>query len=86
MAASLHANILNVVKVSAPGVRFCTMEVNFYTPGVKKGDGIDVYQVCGNGTWDHVEVVEVRDDHVVVKLNKLSTLCFLRITNARASK
>lgn len=77
-AAALGGNILNVVNIQA-NVSFETASVNFYMPGVKTGQNIQVYQY-DNGQWTNVNVTEIRDDHVVVDMTSLGVLAFIQIS------
>ena len=79
LASNLGARLINVVANKAPGVRFKKMQVVFYMPGVRKGDPIAVYQMNCKGSWDSLEVNEVRDDHVTVTMYRTGTLAFVRL-------
>lgn len=76
-AASLGGNVLNVVNMYS-NVSFATASVNFYMPGVKTGENIQVYQYV-NGQWVSLNVSEIRDDHVVVDMTSLGVLAFIQI-------
>lgn len=76
-AAALGGNVLNVVKIQA-NVSFGTASVNFYMPGVKTGENIQVYQYA-DGQWNSVNVAEIRDDHVVVDMTSLGVLAFIQV-------
>ncbi len=73
-AASVGGKVLNVARIDA-SVYFDTATVNFYMPGVKTGQNIQVYQ------YD-VAVAEVREDHVVVDMTSLGVLAFVEIPAA----
>ena len=77
-AAALGGKVLNVVQVSASVKNFKTARVNFYTKGVTAGQNIMVIQMV-NGRWSEIDVVEIREDHVVVDMTSLGTLAFLEI-------
>lgn len=74
-AASLGGKVLNVAQIKA-SVSFETASVNFYMPGVKAGQNIQVYQLV-KGQWSQVTVSEIREDHVVVNMTSLGTLAFI---------
>lgn len=76
-AASLGGSVLNVVNMYS-NVSFATASVNFYMPGVKTGENIQVYQYV-NGQWVSLSVSEIRDDHVVVDMTSLGVLAFIQI-------
>lgn len=77
-AQSVGGNVLNVVKISAPGVNFSNAEVGFRVEGVKAGDQIRVYKAV-EGDWQEVEVVEVSDNNVKVKLDSVGIFNFVKI-------
>ncbi|MDE7017562.1 MAG: hypothetical protein K2P65_08310 [Lachnospiraceae bacterium] len=76
-AATLGGKVLNVARINA-GVSFDTATVNFYMPGVKAGNNIQVYQLV-DGQWTSVTVSEVRADHVVVDMTSLGTIAFIEV-------
>lgn len=76
-AAALGGQVLNVVNMQA-NVSFGTATVNFYMPGVKTGQNIQVYRYA-NGQWIGMNVAEVRDDHVVVDMNSLGVVAFIQV-------
>lgn len=76
-AASLGGKVLNVVNIQA-NVSFGTASVNFYMPGVKTGEKIQVYRYA-NGQWTSLNVAEVRDDHVVVDMTSLGVFAFIQV-------
>lgn len=76
-ATALGGSVLNVVNIQA-NVSFGTASVNFYMPGVKTGENIQVYQYA-NGQWNSVKVSEIRDDHVVVDMTSLGVLAFIQV-------
>lgn len=59
-------------------VRFPAHEagVNFYMPGIEAGDTVTAVQFT-DGIWTDVEVVEVRTDHVLLKLTRSGVVAFL---------
>lgn len=74
-AVALGGKVLNVARIKA-SVSFETASVNFYMPGVKSGQNIQVYQLV-NGQWSQLTVSEIREDHVVVNMTSLGTLAFI---------
>lgn len=82
-AASVGGTVLNVVKIDA-SVFFDTATVNFYMPGIKTGQNIQVYQYdTASEQWSGVAVAEVRDDHVVVDMTSLGMLAFIEVPAAK---
>lgn len=77
-AAGLNGKVLNVVRISASINGFRTAQVNFYMKGVTAGQDIKVFQIS-NGRWLEVDVIEIRDDHVVVEMTSLGTLAFVEM-------
>lgn len=77
-AAGLNSKVLNVVRVSASINGFQTAQVNFYMKGVTAGQNIKVFQIV-NGRWLEVDVIEIREDHVVVEMTSLGTLAFIEM-------
>lgn len=81
-AASIGGRVLNVARIDA-SVYFDTATVNFYMPGVKTGQNVQVYQYdYVSGSWVGVAVAEVRDDHVVVDMTSLGILAFIEVPAA----
>ena len=81
-AASVGGKVLNVARIDA-SVYFDTATVNFYMPGVKTGQNIQVYQYdYTSGQWTGVAVAEVREDHVGVDMTSLGVLAFVEIPAA----
>ncbi|MCM1175486.1 MAG: hypothetical protein NC341_10605 [Blautia sp.] len=76
-AASLGGSVLNVVNIQA-NVSFGKASVNFYMPGVKAGQKIQVYQYV-KGQWASVDVAEIRDDHVTVDMTSLGVFAFIQV-------
>ena len=81
LANSLGGKVLNVATIKA-SVSFNTATVNFYAKGVKAGQNIKVYQYV-NGSWEEIEVTEIRDDHVVVNMKSLGTIAFIELPAAQ---
>lgn len=77
-AETLEGTILNVVKIDAKVKNFQTATVNFYMKGVVAGQNIKVFQLV-KGEWVEVDVVEIREDHVVVDMTSLGTLAFIEV-------
>ncbi|MCM1039919.1 MAG: hypothetical protein NC314_13600 [Roseburia sp.] len=80
-AAALGGTVLTVSRIGA-SVSFDTATVNFYMPGVKTGNNVQVYQLV-DGQWNSLNVAEVRDDHVVVDLTSLGTFAFIEVPAAQ---
>lgn len=78
-AAVLGGKVMNVVTTGSNVMgKFGTATVNFYMPGVKAGQFIEVYQLV-NGQWVKMTVAEIRADHVVVNLTQHGTLAFIEV-------
>ncbi|MDE6318482.1 MAG: hypothetical protein K2M22_01975 [Lachnospiraceae bacterium] len=77
-AAKLGGRLLTVARVKASVSGFRTAQVNFYMKGVRAGQNIKVFQIS-NGRWLEVDVIEIRDDHVVVEMTSLGTLAFIEM-------
>ncbi|MBQ8878034.1 MAG: hypothetical protein IJ029_04840 [Lachnospiraceae bacterium] len=78
-ATALSGKVMNVVTTSSNVVgKFGTATVNFYMPGVKAGQLIEVYQLV-KGEWVKLTVAEIRADHVVVNLTQHGTLAFIEV-------
>lgn len=77
-AASLGGDVLNVVNVQGGIASGKTASVNFYMPGVKTGENIQVYYYADK-QWNSFNVTEVRDDHVVVDMTKTGVLAFIQV-------
>lgn len=77
-AAGLGGTVLNVVRINASVNGFRTAGVNFYMKGIKAGQNIKVFQIV-NGRWLEVDVLEIREDHVVVEMTSLGTLAFVEM-------
>lgn len=77
-AVNLGGKVLNVARIKA-GVSFETAAVNFYMPGVRAGQSIQVYQLV-SGQWNQLTVSEIREDHVIVNMTSNGTLAFIDVT------
>ena len=77
-ANALGGTALNVVDISAPGVNFADAEVGFYVAGVKAGDNVAVYQAV-KGEWVAVEVAEVSNNSVKIKMSSAGIYCFIKL-------
>ena len=77
-ADTLGGKVLTVTRVKASVSGFKTAQVNFYMKGIKTGQNIKVFQI-NNGRWLEVDVIEIRDDHVVVEMTSLGTLAFVEM-------
>lgn len=78
LANSLGGTPLNVIDISAPGVNFADAEVGFYVAGVQAGDNIAVCQAV-QGVWTPVEVLEVSNNNVKIKMNSTGIFCFIKL-------
>ncbi len=83
-AVSLSGTVLNVAQVKASITGFNTARVNFYLKGIKSGQNIKVYQLV-DGEWVELNIVEIREDHVVVDMTSLGTLAFMEIPVVEAA-
>ena len=70
--------VLTVARVKASVSGFRITQVNFYMKGIKAGQNIKVFQI-DNGRWLEVDVIEVRDDHVIVEMTSTGTLAFVEM-------
>lgn len=77
-AAALGGRVLTVAHVKASVSGFRTARVNFYLKGIKAGQNIKAFQIV-NGRWLEVDVIEVRDDHVIVEMTSTGTLAFVEM-------
>ena len=78
LANSLGGTPLNVINISAPGVNFADAEVGFFVAGVRPGDNIAVCQAV-KGEWVPVEVTEVSNNSVKIKMNNTGIYCFIKL-------
>lgn len=76
-AVTVGGKVLNVARIKA-GISFETASVNFYMPGIKAGQNIQVYQLS-DGQWSQLTVTEIREDHVVVSMTSNGTLAFFEV-------
>lgn len=79
-ASALNGRVLNVVRINASISGFQTARVNFYMKGIRAGQNVKVFQKFG-GQWLEINLVEVREDHVVVDMTALGTLAFIEMPN-----
>ncbi|WP_155829426.1 hypothetical protein [Butyrivibrio sp. XPD2002] len=79
LAAGIGGTVKNVVETYAPGVRFSKAQVNFNVYCAKNGDIYKVYQMGPNGTWQEVQVDEVREGHVICTVYKAGTFAFIKM-------
>lgn len=77
-AESLGGRVLTATNIKASVSGFKTAQVNFYMKGVTAGQNIKVFQIV-NGRWLEVDVIEIREDHVVVEMTSLGTLAFIEM-------
>ncbi|MBP3475276.1 MAG: hypothetical protein J6K48_03025 [Lachnospiraceae bacterium] len=78
-AMSVGGSVLNVVEISAPGVNFSNAEVGFRVEGIKAGDQIKVYKAV-EGDWQEVEVVEISENSVTIKMDSVGIYNFVKIS------
>ena len=78
-AKAVGGSVLNVVNISAPGVNFKNAEVGFRVEGVKAGDNIKVYKAV-KGEWQEVEVVEISENSVTIKMDSVGIYNFVKIS------
>ena len=70
--------VLNVVKIGLPlGDGVGVVTTNFYMPGIAAGDEIAVLQYV-DGAWVETAVTEIREDHVVVNLERSGVIAFIK--------
>jgi hypothetical protein len=79
LAAQIGGVVKNVVETYAPGVRFGSCQVDFKVYGCKTGDDYRVYQMGANGTWQEVQVDEIRDGHILCTVYKTGTFAFIKM-------
>lgn len=75
-AAALGGTLLNVVKIDFPNVNYNLVTVNFYVKGLADGSKIAARQYV-DGAWIDVEVVEIREEHVVLNLKNKGAIAFI---------
>ena len=79
LAAQVGGSVKYVVETYAPGVRFSKCQVDFKVYGCKNGDVYKVYQLNSKGTWNEVQVDEVREGHVICTVSKAGTFAFIKM-------
>lgn len=77
-AHAIGGTVLNVVDITAPGVNFTEAGVGFYVEGIKAGDKVVVYQAV-KGEWKALEVTEVSDNRVTIKMDSVGIYCFIKL-------
>lgn len=77
-AAAIGGTLMNVVKVDFPGANYKVATINFYVKDLAAGTKIAVKQLV-NGVWVDVQVVEVREDHVVLNLTNSGAVAFVAL-------
>ena len=77
-AKAVGGTVLNVVDISAPGVNFKNAEVGFRVEGIKAGDNVKVYKAV-KGEWQEVEVVEISENSVKIKMDSVGIYNFVKI-------
>ena len=75
-ATALGGTLLNVLSVKFPGANYNVATINFYLKGLAGNAKVAVKQYV-NGAWIDVEVVEVREDHVVLNLTNSGAVAFV---------
>ncbi len=78
-AAALEGTLLNVIDISFPGVNYKVATINFYLKGLNANTKVVVRQYV-NGAWVDVEVVEIREDHVVLNLTNSGAVAFVAVS------
>lgn len=74
-ADNLGGSLMNVLVVKS-GAKFQTAQINMLTMGVRAGQNIKVYQLVG-GEPVALEVLEIREDHVVFNITQPGTIMFV---------
>lgn len=77
-AEVLGGTVLNVLNVDFPGANYNVATINFFLKGLAEGKNIVVKQYV-DGEWIDVEVVEVREDHVVLNLTSSGAIVFVEL-------
>ena len=77
-AAALGGSLLNVISISLPNANFNVATVNFYLKGLAGGTKVVAKQLI-NGVWVDVEIVEIREDHVVLNLTGSGAIAFVAL-------
>ncbi len=78
-AAALEGTLLNVIDISFPGANYKVATINFYLKGLNANTKVVVRQYV-NGAWVDVEVVEIREDHVVLNLTNSGAVAFVAVS------
>ena len=78
-AAALEGTLLNVIDISFPGANYKVATINFYLKGLNANTKVVVRQYV-NGAWIDVEVVEIREDHVVLNLTNSGAVAFVAVS------
>lgn len=74
-AGNLGGKLMNVVIVKS-GTRFQTAQINMLAMGVRAGQNIKAYQIA-DGQPVELEVLEIREDHVVFNITGPGTIMFV---------
>ncbi len=74
-AANLGGKLMNVVIINSRA-KFQTAQINMLAMGVRAGQNIKVYQIV-NGQPVELEVLEIRQDHVVFNITGPGTVMFV---------
>ncbi|MCM1135502.1 MAG: hypothetical protein NC400_07990 [Clostridium sp.] len=74
-AGNLGGTLMNVLVIKS-GARFQTAQINMLSMGVRAGQDIKVYQLIG-GQPVELEVLEIREDHVVFNITEPGTIMFV---------
>ncbi len=77
-AETLGGTLFNVMNVSLPRANFITATINFYVNGLVGDEKVVVKQLI-DGVWVDVEIVEVRQDHVVLNLTQSGPIAFIQL-------
>ncbi len=81
-AANLGGKLMNVLVIKSRA-QFQTAQINMLTMGVRAGQNIKVYQLV-NGQLVELEVLEIREDHVVFNVTSPGTIMFVNFGSAAA--
>lgn len=77
-AEALGGTVLNVLKVDFPGANYNVATIDFFLKGLEEGKNIVVRQYV-DGEWIEVEVLEVREGHVVLNLTNSGAIVFVEL-------
>ena len=72
--AAAGGQLISVFKTSS-AVKFQTAQVNYYVKGIQEGQTVRVFMLV-DGVWTEVEVLEVREDHVILNQTAVGPLAF----------